>query len=178
MLRSFAAVSAACVILLLGNAPAAGQCLQARLTANDAAQSDEFGQAVSISGTTIVVNAWHKRAAYVFEYDGANWVQRAKLTSPASCCDGFGRAVASSGDTAVVGAPSGAAGAVYVFRRNDNGTPSGTEDDVWNLEAKIIASDGRPGDNFGDAVAVAMEDVGVTRATAIAGSAAALAVTP
>ena len=63
---------------------------------------------------------------------------------------GFGGSVAIDQDTAVVGAPgnNGAAseaGAVYVFVPNES---------EWVLQAKLIAGDGAPQDNFGHSVAI------------------------
>jgi len=41
------------------------------------------------------------------------------------------------------------AGAVYMFRRSDNGTPTDTTDDVWIEHAKLTASDAGLNDVFG-----------------------------
>ena len=55
------------------------------LTASDAADNDNFGLAVSISGTQIVVGAYgnddggsNAGSAYIFEYNGTSWTQTAK----------------------------------------------------------------------------------------------------
>ena len=65
---------------------------------------------------------------------------------------GFGFAVAVSGDTAVVGAPAeqDAAGAVYVFVRAGR---------TWSQQALLKASSVRPGDLFGNSVAIAGDTV-------------------
>jgi PKD repeat protein len=73
------------------------------------------------------------------------------LASDGSASDLFGRAVAISGDRAVVGAHQNEqlgtnAGAAYVFERQ----PSGH----WLETARLTASDGAAGDNFGYAVAI------------------------
>jgi len=130
------------------------------LTAPDAAASDRFGTAVAIDGDTAIVGAYlddgpagaDQGAAYIYRWDGAEWVFEAKLTaSDAAAGDAFGVSVALSGDTAIVGAQSddGAAGAdqgsAYVFTR------SGT---LWTQQAKLTAADGAPGDSFGISVAV------------------------
>ncbi len=89
-----------------------GWVQEAKLTASDAAANDYFGWSVIISGDTAVVGApWDDDAgtssgsAYVFRYDGTEWVEEAKLTaSDAAALDVFGYGVAISGDTAVVGA--------------------------------------------------------------------------
>jgi len=49
---------------------------------------------------------------------------------------------------------AGDCGSAYVFRRDDNGTPSDPSDDVWIEEAKLTASDAAAIDFFGRAVAV------------------------
>lgn len=71
--------------------------------------------------------------------------------SDAATGDYEGASVSIDGDTAVVAAPYAApmgrtdAGAVYIFVRN------GT---TWTQQAKIVAADGRNGDNFGAKVAL------------------------
>jgi len=78
--------------------------------------------------------------------------QQAKLTaSGGAAFEGMGWSVAVSGNTAVIGAPyadvtgSSQQGSAYVFTR------SGT---AWTQQARLIASDGATGDNFGFSVAV------------------------
>jgi hypothetical protein len=71
-----------------------------------------------------------------------------KLTaSDAAAGDIFGVAVAVSGDTAVIGASNDddRRGSAYVFVRSGG---------VWSEEAKLMASDAAPDDDFGFAVAV------------------------
>ncbi|MCI0633572.1 MAG: FG-GAP repeat protein, partial [Actinobacteria bacterium] len=72
------------------------------------------------------------------------------LGSEAGAGDRVGYSVAISGDVVVVGAPyddeSGLdAGAVYVYRSKPGG---------WIEEARLLASDGAPGDGFGVSVAI------------------------
>ncbi|GEM_PF-1178374 len=82
------------------------------------------------------------------------WLQRARLTgSDSRGCDSLGYAVAADGDTVVVGAYKDGdhgtnAGAAFVFVKPGTGWANATE------AAKLTASDGAPGDNFGMAVAV------------------------
>ena len=104
--------------------------LTAELTAGDGAQYDFFGEAVSISGNTVVVGApshsatvSQSGAAYVFKNDGILWELSAKLTAlDAAEGDGFGASVSVSGDTIVVGSPGKGgdydSGAAYVFTFN------------------------------------------------------------
>jgi hypothetical protein len=129
---------------------------QAILTADDGEMGDRFGTLVAIYRDTVVVGApWagttERGAAYVFVRSGTTWTQQAKLTPdvPADN-DYFGYAVAISGETIVVGCPEGTNpvsknGAAYVFTR------SGT---TWTQQAKLTASDGAVGDQFGQKVAL------------------------
>ncbi len=136
----------------------------ARLTADDASATDDFGFAVAISGDTVIVGAWgdddsgpDSGAAYVFQRDHGgvnNWGQVAKITaedsgSPSS----FGSAVAIHADTAVIGAPNDedggvSSGSAYVFNRNEGGA------NAWGQTTKITPTDGEDGDWFGAAVTI------------------------
>jgi len=125
---------------------------QAKLTSSEAASYDFFGAAVSISSDTAVVGAYYKSsgtgAAYVFTRSGTSWSQQAKLTASDSATGNyFGSAVSISGGTAIVGAylNNSNTGAAYIFTR------SGTS---WSQQAKLIASDGAPGDHFGNSVSI------------------------
>ena len=74
---------------------------EAKLTASDAAGSDNFGFSVAVSGDTAVVGAFgdddrglNSGSAYVFTRTGTTWTQQAKLTaSDGAQFDNFGRAV-------------------------------------------------------------------------------------
>ncbi len=85
---------------------------QQKLTASDAAESDQFGWSVGVSGDRVVVGARLDDDAggdcgsgYVFVRSAGVWSQQQKLTaSDAAERDQFGFSVAVSGDTAVVGA--------------------------------------------------------------------------
>ncbi len=128
------------------------------------ANAGSYRTGVAISGTTVIVGAeddapagTESGSAYVFTRSGAVWTQQAKLTASDGAVGAlFGSSVAISGDTAAVGAsgadtPAGSnAGAVYVFTR------SGT---VWTQQAKLLAPDGAPDDEFGFAVAMAGDTI-------------------
>ena len=135
---------------------------QAKLTALDAAALDEFGENVSINGDSILVGArfddpigfpsnYNSGSAYVFRYNGVNWLQETKLTAfdPAGN-DQFGGSISINADSAAVGSrlndqAGSDAGAVYVYTRTGS---------IWNFEAKLTASDAVIQDNFGNSVAV------------------------
>ncbi len=111
----------------------------AKLTASDAADGDEFGCSVAISGETIVVGARgydvgsniDQGAAYVFFKPLAGWedmTETAKLTAfDGDAGDFFGDAVAISVETIVVGAPfdeigaNNGQGSAYVFVKPEVG---------------------------------------------------------
>ncbi len=131
---------------------------QAKLTALDAAASDQFGYSVAISGDTAIVGAYldddagsASGSAYVFVRSGTTWSQQAKLTaSDGAASDLFGYSVAISGDTAIVGAygdddAGSDSGSAYVFVR------SGT---TWSQQAKLTALDAAAVDCFGYSVAI------------------------
>lgn len=123
----------------------------AKLTANDAAQGDDFGVSVAISGDHAIVGASFDDAAtgsaYLFRRSGDSWFQFDKLTADdAASGDLFGTSVAVSGDHAIVGAPgAGASGAAYVFRRNGAS---------WDQVVELIADDVAPASRFGASVAI------------------------
>jgi nucleoside-specific outer membrane channel protein Tsx len=139
--------------------------LERKLTASDGAAGDEFGYAVAVSGDTAMVGApsaevsgltW-AGAVYVFVRSNGSWSEQAKLTAGDGAeDDGFGYSVALSGDTAVVGAPwadvsdRDNAGAAYVFVRSNGG---------WSEQAKLTASDGAEGDEFGSSVALSRDTI-------------------
>ena len=129
---------------------------EAKLTALDGQESDWLGYSVAISGDVVVLGAINVNtpfentgAAYVFRFDGREWVQEAKLTaSDRERADQFGYSVAISGDVVVVGAPQNhltAVGKAYVFRRSGG---------VWVEETRLIPPDLVENDELGAAVAV------------------------
>ncbi|MBN1976554.1 MAG: FG-GAP repeat protein, partial [Anaerolineae bacterium] len=95
---------------------------QAKLTASDGAEWDQFGISVALSGDadTALVGAYYdgvgandgQGSAYVFTRSGTTWTQQAHLTAADGATnDHFGDSAALSGDTALVGAFSDDVGA-------------------------------------------------------------------
>ncbi len=136
---------------------------QAKLVASDGAISDFFGCSVALDVDTALVGACRDYAGpnangsvYVFVRSGTTWTQQQRLVrSDGGWDEAFGYSLSLSGDTALVGAylddiGNGKQGSAYVFVRN------GT---TWTEQAKLIASDGTAGDEFGQSVSIAGDTV-------------------
>ncbi|MBK7404038.1 MAG: FG-GAP repeat protein [Phycisphaerales bacterium] len=135
--RSWIRLEAALFAVALSSL-ANAQCTPEKLTTSDGTSGDTFGEAVSLSGDTVVVGAYlggdgNRGSAYVFEkFDGV-WTEAATLhASDGEQEDWFGRSVSVEGSTLLVGAPSNASkGSVYFFER------IGAE---WTQVAKLNAA--------------------------------------
>jgi len=131
---------------------------QAKLTAGDGAANDHFGYSVAIDDNKVIVGApgdddkgSMSGSAYVFVYNGNEWIQEKKLTADDGAgADYFGRSVDIDGNTVIVGA----------FRDNDKGSLSGSayvfvrSGSDWSQQAKLTAGDGAAKDYFGYSVAI------------------------
>jgi hypothetical protein len=131
------------------------------------ASGEGFGEAIAVSGRTIVVGTTHhmaastdveQGAAYVFTALASGWAhanQVAILRAPRGQSEeAFGRSVAISGNTIVVGAPDrevgrrASRGAVYVFVKPASG---------WSHVSrplKLIATRGQADEFFGESVSI------------------------
>lgn len=128
---------------------------EAKLKPGDNFVNDEFGVSVAVQGDTAVVGAWkhaNTGAAYVYRYDGANWVFFQKLTAAdAALGNNFGISVAIDGTVIAVGANNGDfpgtpdCGKVYIFR--DNGAS-------YAYESEVVASDRVSLMDFGSSIAL------------------------
>ena len=136
---------------------------QQKILPFDGSEWDSFGLSVSISGDYAVIGAFrdddigsNSGSAYIFQNVGTNWSEQIKLTaSDGDIGDFFGKSVSISGDYIVIGATSADingsnTGAAYIFHWN------GT---TWFEQAKLTASDGADGDNFGSSVSISGDDV-------------------
>ena len=128
----------------------------AKISASDGAKGDQYAFNVAVAGNLIAVGARRADlgdkkkdagAVYLYELWGEEWLEIGKLTaSDAMPGDELGHSVAMSGDFIAAGARRADIdgkkdqGAVYIFRRLGN---------QWAEEAKITASDGESGDEFG-----------------------------
>ena len=118
--------------------------------------SDQFGNAVAISGDTLVVaavqddetSASNSGAVYVYTRASNVWtLQQRLIASSATASAAFGRSVAVDGDTLIVGASqaNSGTGAAYVFTRSGN---------TWAQQQILLASDAAANDYFGGSVAI------------------------
>ena len=109
---------------------------QQKLLAPDAAPTDSFGQAVGLSGDTVVIGAPgtndQSGQAHVFVRDGTIWTLQQTLTADNGTFGReFGYAVGVDGDTLVVGTPKSST--VFVFTRN------GT---TWSRQQALVPARG------------------------------------
>ncbi len=137
------------------------QWVETKLLPSDGAASEQFGISVAVSGDRVVVGDYRYRdeeadsgAAYVFDWDGAQWVETKLLASDRERGDQFGISVAVSGDRVVVGADED----------DDNGEDSGSDyvfhwDGSQWVETKLLASDAAAFDHFGLEVAASGDRV-------------------
>lgn len=125
---------------------------QQKIVSTDSGDSDDFGNSVSISGSTVVIGARNNNgtagvnqgAAYVYVRSGTTWSLQLKLTpSDAGGFEQFGYDVAISGDTVLVGKRSNSP--AYVFVRN------GT---TWMEQQKLSPLDQLGGEAFGFSLAI------------------------
>ena len=121
---------------------------QAKLTAADGAEDDEFGISVSMDGDYAIVGAHgvnnYTGASYIFKRDGAAWTQQQKLTASDSDVRWFGETVSISGNLAIVGSDGSEPtwkGAAYIFRLSGGS---------WTEEGILTASDGEDNDYFSE----------------------------
>lgn len=151
----------------------------AYIKASNTKTGDQFGQAVSLSGDTLVVGAWQEDsdsagvdqdqtndgaqnsgAVYVFHRDGSGmWSQQAYLkASNAEAGDQFGESVSVSGDLIAVGASLESSNATDVDGDETNNLSqySGAVyvfhrdgQGEWTQEAYLKASNTGAGDFFG-----------------------------
>src|SRR5262245_7664620 len=142
---------------------------QQKLTASDAAAYDYFGESLAMNGDTLAVGAKYddmgpdinedRGSVYVFTGNGGVWTQQQKLTAfDGEWQDYFGGELALESNTLVVGVPNDNIGSdydrgsAYVFTRSNN---------VWTLQQKIVAIDGKVFDHLGSAVAISGDTIAV-----------------
>ena len=130
------------------------------LSPTDFENSGDFGLSVALEGDVAIVGSpdfeensslIDEGAAYIFRFDGAEWVEEARLL-PGDREAGrkFGFRVDISGDYAIVGVNvdnevASLAGAAYLFERVEG---------TWTQKAKLTASDADILWTFGSSVAI------------------------
>jgi len=157
---------------------------EAKLVAPNPGPDDHFGFSVSVCGDWIVAGAPINQhlsasgAAYMYYRNDPGtpsdplddtWVLHTKLSSPGAAAnpdDHFGWSVAIWQERIVVSAPfpcdfGAHRGTVYVFRRNDPGTPLDVTDDVWALEATLSPKIELPTYCFGHSVEMTQDLIAV-----------------
>ena len=140
----------------------------AKLTASDGAYSDYFGYSVSMDGDYIVTGSQRDNtplgtnsgSAYIFKrVSDTNVTEIAKLTaSDGSSSDYFGYSVSISGNFVAVGAfydddMGTNSGSAYIFKRV-------TDSNITQIN-KLIASDGASHDDFGQAIFIDGDYIGI-----------------
>ncbi|MFT5462985.1 MAG: PKD repeat protein [Planctomycetota bacterium] len=132
-----------------------------KLVASDAEETEEFGSSIAVNGTRLIVGCNKENeaaltaagAVYVFDYDGTNWLETAKIV-PSLRHNGqsFGASVDIEGDRIVVGADENdtlggttRAGALWIYEFDGIN---------WNEVAKLEASDAQMDDLLGTGCAL------------------------
>ena len=127
---------------------------------------EEFGYDVAIDGNRVLIgapkanyNGSKSGAAYIFKFDGSDWIQEAKLLASDGVELGqFGGSVAILGKTAVMGAPGNdttghTAGSMYIFQFDGSN---------WYETEKLRASDATHGDHLGHSLSISGNKILVT----------------
>jgi hypothetical protein len=132
--------------------------VETKLNASDAADFDFFGTSVAMSGDgqTVVVGSPGDNDAvedggsiYVYQWDGAGFVETELTASDAAGGAQFGASVAISaeGQTVVTGSPADGSGSAYVYRW----------DGATFAETKLTGGEAASGDRFGSTVTVSAD---------------------
>jgi len=103
-----------------------------------------FGEQVSIDGNTAAISS-APSAVYMFVKSSGVWNFQAKIPSPAA--NTYFNSISLSGDTLALSSSSDAnyTGTVYIYVRSGS---------TWAQQAKLIASDAIPHDDFGSSVSL------------------------
>jgi hypothetical protein len=135
------------------------------LAASDSADGDQFGFALAIEGTTLIVGApaadidgaTNRGAVYAFDGASDTWSETAKIIAEDGVAyDQFGQSVAFDAGNVLIGEwshndelggdpPPAKPGNAYLYAFADGG---------WNLAQEFVASDGDDNDSFGWDVAM------------------------
>ncbi|MBN1627070.1 MAG: PASTA domain-containing protein, partial [Deltaproteobacteria bacterium] len=132
--------------------------MQKKLPGYNSGQTQNFGYSVDINGERAIIGAIGANnnggRAYVFEYDGSDWVEQGELyAEEGDSSNLFGSAVSVDKDNAIVGDPyhyntlydSSYAGAAYMFS---------FEDTAWFQDTILESADIESQDLFGASVSI------------------------
>ncbi len=154
------ALAAAGYLSAMGGSAACGQWEQIhKLTAYDAVVQSSFGDAVSISGNTIVVGAQYtydgpSQVGAAFVFDATTGQQLHELTADDVGGGGhFGSSVSISGNIIVIGARSGDGGCPY------SGSAFVFDATTGEQLHKLTADDAAAGDDFGCSVSISGDTI-------------------
>ena len=117
----------------------------------ESAQQTRYG--VSEEGSTLIYGYPSDECALIFTKQDDGWVFQQKLAASDGVADDyFGGAVSisSDGSTVLIGADGNSShkGAAYIFTRSGM---------TWIQQAKLVASDGATGDDFGTSVSISLD---------------------
>jgi hypothetical protein len=126
-----------------------------KLTASDAVTGQQFGNAIEIEGSTLVIGAYRDSeylsqsgAVYIFQKFGGNWVETQKLKSSQIVPNGFfGSSLSLEGENLVVGNPATFvtapySGKAYLFTLD-------TDTGIWSETQTLTPDDGNANAYFG-----------------------------
>ena len=134
-----------------------------KVVASNGTDHNAFGQSIALRGTTALigavdVNDW-EGAIYVFTQQDGIWTEGQEFMADDGVPNDratFGTAIMIDGDTAVIGALGAKidghanAGAAYVFKETDG---------TWSQVAKLVAPDPAENNYFGQAAAIAGDNI-------------------
>jgi hypothetical protein len=133
---------------------------EAKLTASDGAENNNFGYSVAIYDTYAIIGSPDdtiesinkQGSSYIYHRTGSIWNQEKKIiASDGKSRDNFGISVSIYNTNSVIGAHNAeinnhtSQGAAYIFSKTDT---------LWGEKIKLTASDGATDDNFGNAVSI------------------------
>jgi hypothetical protein len=125
--------------------------LEDKLTADDGAADDSFGDSVSVDGDTALIGAFGGNSAYVFVRSGTSWILEDKLIADdrddGTAYDYFGGRVSVSGDTALIGVPGdddngSNSGSAYVFSTGNTAPVADAGQDQSAMQGEEVCFDG------------------------------------
>jgi choice-of-anchor B domain-containing protein len=125
---------------------------RAQLTSSTSALRDQFGQAIAVDGSTLMVASQSRDSGsagmvHVFTRGaGGTWSETGMIHAPEGAAeDHFGASLILHGDDLMVGAPGhgDGAGAIFRFHRTGN---------AWQPSGTLVAAAGKPGDRLGSSM--------------------------